>query len=203
MSQRTKETVQRAYDAIADYWNQYLMQEPYYWANDFVDFIERVERGRILELACGVGREAALLSGIDGLDYHGVDISEESLKLAKEKNPDGKFHKADVTDLCFPNMSFDGFWSVALFHHLEREEASRTLTEISRVCIPGAPGFIQTAAGEGETLVSIPQAPGLEVLVVRWNPEQFIDLLASHGFDVNRVTYQNDHLSLHVTKRLV
>jgi SAM-dependent methyltransferase len=53
----------------------------------------------VLDLGCGVGRHAEMLSGKYGYKITGVDISERMIGLAKRRCPTGNFKKMDMTNL--------------------------------------------------------------------------------------------------------
>jgi len=58
---------------------------------------------KILDCGCGEGH---LLKKLQGRKY-GIDLSDTPLKRAKEKNPDVKFLKSNITDLPFEDNFFD------------------------------------------------------------------------------------------------
>lgn len=53
---------------------------------------------RVLDVGCGYGRFYQTFKKA-GAIYHGVDFSEEMIKLARTKNPDGNFEVADWNNL--------------------------------------------------------------------------------------------------------
>lgn len=50
---------------------------------------------RILDVACGTGRHARLLSDA-GLDVDGLDLEPGFIRIAQERNPNGRFHVGDM-----------------------------------------------------------------------------------------------------------
>lgn len=57
-----------------------------------LDFVTQFPRGsRFLDLCCGVGYESQRIHTL-GYDVVGIDFSEESLKIAREKNPSLRFY---------------------------------------------------------------------------------------------------------------
>lgn len=70
----------------------------------------RTEFGHILDLACGTGALIEALPWKKSAKIIGVDISEEMLKVARERftdHPNITFKEADFMDLDFPESSFD------------------------------------------------------------------------------------------------
>ncbi|MBK5290673.1 MAG: methyltransferase domain-containing protein [Acidobacteriia bacterium] len=96
---------------------------------------------RALEIGCGPGRLMRPMSRHFG-EIHGVDISEEMVRLAREKlagvahaHP----HHAPDSDLsAFADSSFDFIYSYAVFQHIpSREVVFHYLEEACRVLKPG------------------------------------------------------------------
>ena len=59
----------------------------------------------VLDMACGTAPHAAWFKEL-GIDYKGVDISENMLKKAREKTPTATFQKGDITQVhLFPQKS--------------------------------------------------------------------------------------------------
>ncbi|HTT63112.1 MAG TPA: class I SAM-dependent methyltransferase [Bryobacteraceae bacterium] len=96
---------------------------------------------RALEIGCGPGRLLRPLSG-DFAEIHGVDISDEMIRLAAERLrdiPHAHAHHAERSDLSmFPDESFDFVYSYAVFQHIpSREVVLGYLAEAHRVLKPG------------------------------------------------------------------
>jgi SAM-dependent methyltransferase len=88
----------------------------------------------ILDVGCGPSSNISK-SGISpiGLDLSWFYVRE----YIKEK------HRAVVASaelIPFSSQSFDGIWSIGLFHHLPKPLATATIAELIRICKPG--GYI-------------------------------------------------------------
>ena len=55
-----------------------------------------LNRGKLLDVACGTGRHSEYLKA--SFDIQGVDISEELLALARQRNPELRFSRGDMLD---------------------------------------------------------------------------------------------------------
>lgn len=105
----------------------------------------------VLDIGCGNGRLYQLFDK-KSIAYTGVDISEELIKIAKEKYPcppsavasgtgrqaELQFEVGDMINLPFQDKKFDVIFSLVAFHHLpERSLHIKALQEMKRVLKPG------------------------------------------------------------------
>jgi len=96
--------------------------------------LDGLPRGIALDAACGTGRHGAYLASLSHRVI-GVDTSSAMLERAREKNPSGEFHEADLHDLPLPDDHVDVVvCALALMHVPELEPV---LAELVRVLRPG------------------------------------------------------------------
>jgi 2-polyprenyl-3-methyl-5-hydroxy-6-metoxy-1,4-benzoquinol methylase len=88
---------------------------------DFAGF--HLWRGRrVLEIGCGIGTDAEQFAR-HGAEYVGIDISQESLYLSRQRfevyGLEGEFHLGSVTDIDFLKTlgEFDLVYSYGVLHH--------------------------------------------------------------------------------------
>ncbi|HMC59997.1 MAG TPA: methyltransferase domain-containing protein, partial [Candidatus Solibacter sp.] len=100
-------------------------------------------RGRdaALEIGCGPGRLMRPLSA-HFREIHGVDVSDEMIRLAKERlhnTPNAHAHHSSGSDLAmFPDEKFDFVYSFAVFQHIpSRDVVFSYLREARRVLKTG------------------------------------------------------------------
>ena len=99
---------------------------------------------RVLDVGCGIGGSARILSNDYGFDVVGISISQEQIKRANELTNDHNFCRFEVMnalDLKFPKGSFDGVWSVEAGPHIIDKQ--KFADEMLRVLRPG--GFLAIA----------------------------------------------------------
>jgi len=128
--------VKRDYNRIADHFDQ-TRSHPWY---EFKIYRELLSEGdKVLDLGCGNGR---LLEFIDrrNVDYTGIDVSEDLLKLAKKKYRKKKlkssyrFKKGSFFRLPYKRPWFDKIFSIASFHHIPSVDYRiKALKEMKRV----------------------------------------------------------------------
>jgi SAM-dependent methyltransferase len=92
--------------------------------------------GRALDIGCGLGLEAAMLSEA-GFRAVGVDLSSVALARASAAHPEVSFVKADVRSLPFADGDFEVLLDRGCFHYLEPADRSRYASEAKRVLRPG------------------------------------------------------------------
>jgi SAM-dependent methyltransferase len=96
---------------------------------------------KALEIGCGPGRIMRPLSA-DFAEIHGIDVSDEMIRLAREKLrgiPNAHVYHTRTSDLSlFPDESFDFVYSYAVFQHIpSREVVLGYLADARRVLKPG------------------------------------------------------------------
>ena len=98
---------------------------------------------RILEIGCGSGYGARLLSSIKPASYVGIDLMPEQIDRTKGIDlPNTEFAVMDATDLsAFEDESIDYVVVFGILHHIPAWRS--VLFEIERVLVPGGKLFIE------------------------------------------------------------
>jgi SAM-dependent methyltransferase len=112
---------------------------------------------RVLDLGCGTGRHTGAIREA-GHSVVGADLNEAMLGLAREKLPDVEFRQAELTNLPFPDESFDGVVCGLTFSHVP--VLGPAIAEIARVLVPG-----------GRAIISAPHP--FVVNILAWHPPVF------------------------------
>jgi ubiquinone/menaquinone biosynthesis C-methylase UbiE len=86
-------------------------------------------------LGCGTGEESMMLNRFENVELTGVDLSAESIKLAKETYPECEFIVGDMHRLPFDDETFDFVYSSLAIHYSENPEI--VYKEINRVLKKG------------------------------------------------------------------
>ena len=123
------------------------------YANDDIpclaDFARRYAPGsRILDLCCGCGYDAHRLHAL-GYDVTGVDFSEESLKIAREKNPDLTFYNDDILNDYSYVGKVDAVIVIAGLVHIEADKLPLAFSRVRAVVRNGGGLFVTVREGEG------------------------------------------------------
>ena len=137
---------------------------------------------RALEIGCGPGRLMLPLSR-DFAEIHGVDISDEMIRLAAERLrgiPQAHAHHAPKSDLSmFGDESFDFAYSYAVFQHIpNRDVVFGYLEEARRVLKPG--GILKCQIN------GLPESPARYTTWagVRISAEEIVAFVLRHDFQL-------------------
>lgn len=123
------------YDGVADWYEQGFRD-----ARLDADFDKVIARllnagsGRLLDVGCGTGRFASVMAR-QGWVVTGVDISEDMLRLARERELD--VVRADAARLPFDDDAFDAV--ISMWTHTDIDDFGASVREVRRVLKHGAP----------------------------------------------------------------
>ena len=102
------------------------------------------QSGKLLNLGCGHG--ADFIPFAQNFELHGIDFSEEMLKLARKYAAKYDFAvnltAADFCHLPYYNEAFDYIISVAALHHLAKSQQAAAFQELKRVLKPHGSAFV-------------------------------------------------------------
>jgi SAM-dependent methyltransferase len=97
-------------------------------------------QGQLVDVGCGTGAFSAAIAE-RGWTVTGVDISEDQLRLARQRGID--VIRADAAALPFEDTAFDA--AVSTWTHTDVDDFAAVLAEVARVLRPGAP-FVYVGA---------------------------------------------------------
>lgn len=140
------------YDNLAEDELERLSEDaPFYHRLEFertVKYLEKFlpENGKVLDAGGASGRYTKWLAD-NGYDVHLMDISSVQLHIATEyleDNPAVTFSKQSITDISFPDNTFDAVICTGgpLSHLVDKGDRISAVTEFSRVVKKGGPVFI-------------------------------------------------------------
>src|SRR6185295_4487395 len=109
-------------------WNKRRPRRP----SLLVEWLEYLPAGtRLLDLGCGGGRDAGDLD-LRGYRVVGVDRTSALLSAGRRRYRSLPLVRADLRQLPFHAMSFDGLWAAASLMHLPKPEARRILADLCK-----------------------------------------------------------------------
>ena len=92
--------------------------------------------GRVLDLCCGAGYETGRIRA-RGFEALGLDFSGESLKIARERNPDIPFYQGDMLEDYAHTGMVDGILLSAGLVHVETSDLPLAFRRMAEVLKPG------------------------------------------------------------------
>lgn len=143
-----------------DFYNKTALEWTNKWHEDesllpyLKEFINCLAQNpRILDLCCGAGYESMRMQRL-GANVIGLDFSEESIRIAKERNPDIKFVIEDMLDDYSYLGKFDDCAVIAGLVHLPNEKLSKAFEQIHKVLNDDSFLFVAVKYGNGKNLKS-------------------------------------------------
>lgn len=145
---------------------------------------------RVLDIGCGPGGAFATLSGFD-IEYHGVDIREDFIEVAKERYEGANFTVTDVTEDGFDFTKYDVIIALETFEHIPEGKLVRVIERMAA----SAPEFV---------LVSVPIEIGPSVFIKNFGARMMGYNRVSGNFwqTLSAGTYQLNKVPTHDTAHL-
>ncbi len=96
-----------------------------------MSMMSKLKVKKVLLLGCGTGDESLLLKKFNVSEIVGIDISKESIDIARNTYPNCKFYVGDMHKLPFEDHSFDFVYSSLAIHYSNKPE--KVFKEVYRV----------------------------------------------------------------------
>jgi ubiquinone/menaquinone biosynthesis C-methylase UbiE len=130
---------EKVWDEIARPWSEFRTK-----VSPTVEKFVKSQKGRILDVGCGSGRN---FIKVKGLEWYAIDFSREMIKMsdeeAKRKKMQVNLVKAKSEDLPFDEGFFDSVLCFAVIHCVDsKAKRKKTIEEIFRVLRPGGQALI-------------------------------------------------------------
>lgn len=173
----------------------------------FAEF-EKWRGKRVLEIGCGLGTDAVNFARA-GAVYTGLDISEESLNLAKRRfevfGLRGEFlaSNAEVFPAELEGQKFDLIYSFGVLHHTP--EPSRAMANVRQVMAPGSEFRLMMYAKNSWKNIMIehgfdqPEAQSGCPVAYTYTQDELRDLL--HDFEI--LEMRQEHIFPYVVEKYV
>jgi len=182
MNKSHKETVRTGYNIIAD---RYLAtrtrdSEDVRLLNELTT---RLPAGaKVLDAGCGAGLPISQLLS-EKFEVIGVDFSEAQIKLARQNVHKAAFICQDMTQLNFPDNTFDGICSYYSIIHIPREEHQLLFANFHRMLKPN--GLALLCLGAENVANDIDENfLGTRMYWSHYDAETYLRLLRECGFSI-------------------
>jgi len=132
--------LQRSYDKVADEYARQYFEELDHKPFDRA-LLERFAQatrglGPVCDMGCGPGQIARFLRR-QGAKALGVDLSPDTVQLARRLNPGIEFHTGNMLALDVADDVWGGIAAFCSIIHVPRGDVVRALVELKRVLVPG------------------------------------------------------------------
>lgn len=165
-------------------WDEFDLEDPIEDLKLFFSNLSNMNcsKIRILDAGCGWGR---YVFRFQGLEYVGLDHSEEMLKVARRDNfqPWQTFTQGTTSSMPFPEHSFDGIWSCCALAGFPAEHLVDVLEEHRRVLRPGGIMVIIMADSLWDEGGLYSTELG-DMYQSRYTLETFLGYVAKTGFEI-------------------
>lgn len=185
---QTEHGVRTAYDEVAnsyaDYFRSTEPEQPVELA--MIEHFASMLTGEkwVLDAGCGAGRLLPVLGAL-ARRVEGVDLSPGMIRRAQQDHPSFATRVASLTDVPYPDGSFDGYFSWYSTIHSPDADLPRIFSEASRVLRTGGLILVAFQSGHGSRDVSAAyRRHGHDITLERYNrtPTQIAEELAGCGF---------------------
>ena len=154
--------------------------------------VTKLQPQTLLDAGCGEGFVSDIfLKAMPDAQVTGFDVLEDSVKLARLRNPRASFTVGDIYNIDAPDDTYDVVYCFEVLEHLH--EPDRALLEMARVAkhhvvlsVPHEPFFCLANAARGKNLDIRPRGSDPDHRNF-WSREQFGEF-ASMALDVEQLT---------------
>lgn len=190
------------YSKIAEKYdkNQFRVDEVRF-DDDLKDYIENNAKSEynVLDLSCGTGlyleKQINYFDGVN-INWNGLDLSEQMLKLANEKVANVELTNANVEDMPYPSEVFDFISNNYAFHHYRNKE--QAINEIYRILQKGGIYKLHNIAIHDMPkwwLYHYFPTAYYEDIKRFWNKEVIFNELTARGLEVNlKIEYRMENV---------
>jgi ubiquinone/menaquinone biosynthesis C-methylase UbiE len=139
------------------------------------------KKAEVLDAGCGAGVPVAKFLIDQGFVVTGIDIAVNMLEIARTQVPEAELIEGDMTQLTFPDASFDGVVSLYAIFHVPREKHELIFQNFHRILRPGGILFFCTGPDEWE---GTDDYHGTTMFWSHFSAEKSLELVKKTGFSV-------------------
>lgn len=136
----------------------------------------------ILDIGCGSGVPIDKYLLEKGFKVTGIDISEEMVKLAKKNLPNGQYLVRDMTEIDFPESSFDAVVSFYAIFHIPREDHLPLLKKLHTLLKTN--GYLLMTMGSSDWEGTEDDFHGAKMFWSHYGREKNIESVKEAGFKI-------------------
>jgi len=147
------------------------------------ELVQRLPRGaHVLDAGCGAGVPLTQYLS-QYFQVVGVDFADAQIQLARQLVPQAKFVCRDITDLEFPDATFDAICSYYAIIHIPRQAHRALFERFHRLLKPSGLALLCLGADDLDDDI-VEDYLGARMYWSHYDAETNLDLLAACGFDL-------------------
>ena len=174
------EVVKAGYDQLGNrYTSEREKADNWKEINSFTSML--LDKGSVLDAGSGTGVPIALHLTKAGFKVTGIDISDTMLDVARQNVPHAKFIKMNMTEIDFPDESFDGIISTYAIIHVPREFHQELFKAFYSILKPNGAMLLSVACGAWE---EFDQFMGVDMFWSHFDRNKSHQLIREAGFDI-------------------
>ena len=162
-------------------WEAHGTQYP---AEDLEIFFDNLRGDVVLDVGCGWGHYVHEFLDRN-LDYHGIDLSPEMIKIARETNPEAQLDIMSYREAAaeFPSNAFHGIWCSCVFGGEPKHNMPTILRGLKRILRPGGVMMVVMPITHGSVDEAITDDDGkVKHWYACYQPYELHKMLDSVGF---------------------
>ncbi|MEJ7692836.1 class I SAM-dependent methyltransferase [Daejeonella sp.] len=145
---------------------------------------------RILDVGCGTGKNMEFLISRGYENIEGLDYSADAIEFCRKRNL-RQVHQGSVTDINFPDNSFDVVYCMDVLGCLDEQDRTAAAAELFRVLKPGGVFMANSASLN----IFRSQHDDVGNIKIRFSKNEFINLFKLHHYELKKLSYRVFFLS--------
>jgi ubiquinone/menaquinone biosynthesis C-methylase UbiE len=141
---------------------------------EVLDFVERLQGPKILDIGCGSGDYAQDFNH-RGLEVTAIDFAEEMADLARSKGVDARVQS--IEEMNFDASSFNGIWAVTSLHHVPKAELPNVRDKAYNFLTPQGVFYVCVKEGTSEGFVQDGKS-GTQRFYALYKPHELVGLMS-------------------------
>lgn len=187
-----REETRKTYDQFPKAFDKKFEESFWRFGKQHADlFLQHLSGKKVADLGSGPGQYARYFTE-KGLEVLCVDISEEMVKLCKEKGLEAV--QMDLEYLKLPERSFDGVWMYASLLHIPKAHVPHALEGVWKILKPGGVLGLAVKEGGGEGFEEREDYPGAKRWFTYFTDEEVRELFEK---DFTLLEFFRDNVFLH------
>jgi ubiquinone/menaquinone biosynthesis C-methylase UbiE len=116
----------------------------------YTHFVVNAERKKhLLDLACGPGNVSSFIKTLEpNIEITCVDLSNEMLKIARDKIGEGDFYTSDILNIDIPYKKYDLITCAFGIPYIKSSEVEKFANEVNRFSQKGTAVYISCMSGD-------------------------------------------------------